>query len=185
MAEWLAFYAPYFTSEADAETFVSACEAKSLPDNAAKLIMHQGQRLVTLARDIPSIRPNRESLQVFFLIVCAEAVAKLDAGPGASVGSRQAVRNFFSILVQEPHRTNFGNGFTSHSHSPLGPTDAADVVYDVRCDVAHEGNYWSFTLRTGSTPMLSSVPHVIAKLNAAELIDIVAHGCITAAQRHL
>ena len=31
LAEWLAFYAPYFPSQADAETFVAACEAKAPP----------------------------------------------------------------------------------------------------------------------------------------------------------
>ena len=124
-------------------------------------------------------------MQIFFLIVCAEAVAKLDAGKGVNTGSRQAVVKFFSDLVPEPHRTVFGNGFTNHSHAPLGPTGAAKVLYDVRCDVAHEGNYWSFTLRSGSIPMLTSEPSVIANLNANDLIDIVAHGCIGAAKRHL
>ncbi len=117
--------------------------------------------------------------------MCAEAIAKLNGGAAGGLGSRQAVRQFFESLVPEPHRTTFGNGFTSHTHAPLGPSGAADILYDVRCDVAHEGNYWSFTLRRGSTPMLSSVPAVIARLDASELIEIVARGCIAAATRHL
>lgn len=183
MTDWLSFYERFFASADDARAFVDACESTNPPDHAAKLIMHQGQRLISLAQDIPSIRPSRESLQVFFLIVCAEAIAKLDTG--SELGSRESVRRFVCTLVPEPHRSAFGNGFTTHSHDPLGPQGAADILYDVRCDVAHEGNYWSFALRHGSTPMLNSTPAVISRLSADELVEIVARGCIVAAQRHL
>src|SRR5438477_9073564 len=104
MTDWLAFYSRFFTSTNEACSFVDACEAQRPPHNAAKLIMHQGQRLVSLAEDVPRIRPKRESLQIFFLAVCAEAVAKLHAGPSVSLRSRQAVREFFCRLVPEPHR---------------------------------------------------------------------------------
>ena len=183
MTDWLAFYQLFFPSRDGARAFVMACESQTPPNNVARVMMHQGQRLISLAQDIPSIRPARESLQIFFLVVCPEALAKLDAGAG--LGSREAVRHFFTVLVPEPHRSAFGNGFTSHSHVALGPEAAADVLYDVRCDVAHEGNYWSFALHDGGTPMLTSAPPVIAKITIAHLTDIVAWGCIAAAQRHL
>jgi len=185
MTDWFAFYQPFFPSSEEARKFVDDCEAQSPPSNVAKLIMHQGQRLVSLAQEIPTIRPSRESLQVFFLIVCAEAIAKLDASGGAALGSRRAVRDFFSSCVPDPSRSRFGDGFTSHSHTPLGPQGAADILYDVRCDVAHKGNYWGFTLKHGGTPMLTSAPPVIAHLTIEELIQIVVHGCIAAARRHL
>ena len=102
MTDWLSFYTRFFQSAAEAERFVNSCEAQAPPNDVGKIIMHQGQRLISLAEDIPQLRPSRESLQVFFLIVCAEAVGKLFAGPSASLGSRQAVRTFFCQLVPEP-----------------------------------------------------------------------------------
>ena len=184
MTDWLSFYARFFASPVEAERFVEACEAQRPPNNVAKLIMHQAQRLISLAEDVPRIRPKRESLQVFFLAVCAEAVAKLHAAPRL-LGSRRAVRKFFCSLVPEPHLTTFAAGFIDPQNGAIGPTAAADVLYKVRCSVAHEGNYWSFALHDGRTPMLNDDPLVTAELTPGELIEIVAHGCINAARQRL
>jgi len=94
------------------------------PRNIAKLIMHQGQRLVSLAEDVLRIRPKRESMQVFFLVVCGEAVAKLMLVPKTRSGLATLFREFFSVLVPEPHRTTFGQGLTTFRHEPLGPRGA-------------------------------------------------------------
>jgi len=95
------------------------------------------------------------------------------------------VRDFFCVLVPEPHRTALGDGFTNLRHEPLGPCASADVLYDIRCSVAHEGNYWSFTMGTQEMPMVNAEAGVIARLTSQESIEIVAHGCINAANLRL
>src|SRR5579863_2288671 len=55
--KWLQFYRPMFASEGDARTFVEPLEAVGIgdPRHQAKIMMHQTQRLISLADDIPSI----------------------------------------------------------------------------------------------------------------------------------
>ncbi len=188
MNDWLEFYVRFFQTSEAATSFVAACEAKSPPDNTAKLIMHQTQRLVSLAEDIPRIRPERESLQAFLLVVCAEAVSKLDAGSGASIGSRAAVRRFFSSLVPSACHPFLESAFTTTSTTPnrtLSLQEVSDLFYEVRCDVAHEGVYWTLALSPNGAPYHTSKPGIMTRLTIADLIDAVARGGIAAAEKHL
>ena len=41
---WFEFYREFFKDPEDARRFVSDCEERFPPDNAAKIIMHQAQR---------------------------------------------------------------------------------------------------------------------------------------------
>jgi hypothetical protein len=51
MDKWLDFYQPYFANRNDLEQFVQACENLDLhdPRHRAKIMMHQGKRLISLA----------------------------------------------------------------------------------------------------------------------------------------
>jgi hypothetical protein len=182
---WLAFYRPYFQSDPDAASFVDRCEAQRPPYNAAKLIMHQTRRLIHLANNIPQIEPKRESLQLLFLIICAECVAKLHQGFSADGQSRRHVRLFFNTLLPAAYREKLCNGFVSTTYKPLRLRRIIDLLYDVRCDVVHEGRYWMFTLHDGSTDMLNVDPNFIARLSIEELRDIIIQGCIAAAADRL
>lgn len=55
MNKWMVFFEPFFSNHLDAEAFVNQYEQLSPSDgnHAAKLMMHQTQRLVTIADDIP------------------------------------------------------------------------------------------------------------------------------------
>ena len=188
MTDWLAFYKRFFPTSDEAKAFVDACEAQSPPDNTAKLIMHQTQRLVSLAEDIPEIRRKRESLQAFLLVVCAEAIAKLNSGSTASIGSKAAVRSFFASLVPTALHPVLESTFTTTSTTPnrtLSLQEVADLLYEVRCDVAHEGVYWHFALSPDGTPTHTTKPSIMTRLTVAQLIDVVASGGIAAAQKHL
>jgi hypothetical protein len=54
---WLSFYKPFFASETEARTFVESLESLYLGDSRhpAKIMMHQAQRLVSLADELPQI----------------------------------------------------------------------------------------------------------------------------------
>ncbi len=184
-SKWLEFYAPHFPDMAEAEAFVNACEAQVLPRNSAKIIMHQAQRLISLADDIVKIRPYRESLQIFFLIVCAEAIAKLDSSAPQSLGSAEAVQRFFRDFVPDWGKSALASGLVNHSDNPLGLEETVKVLYHVRCDVVHEGELSSIALHDGVTPMLSVDPAVIARISIRQLRDIVVAGCIEAGKKNL
>ena len=62
MEPWLSFYEPFFETADAAEQFITACEAKAPPNLAAKVIMHQAQRLVSISDELLKIRRHEEPL---------------------------------------------------------------------------------------------------------------------------
>jgi hypothetical protein len=54
------------------------------------------------------------------------------------------------------------------------------MLYDVRCDVVHEGNCWGFAFHDGVTPMINVAPDVEARIRLRTLRDMVVRGCIKA-----
>ena len=188
MERWLDFYYPLFADSREAENFVSACESQAPPANAGKIIMHQAQRLISLADDIPRIRPSREGLQLLFLIMCVESVSKLQDDYEAEGKSRAYVQRFFREFLAPEEQDVLGRGFTDNDslhHESLGFDRAVDLLYKLRCEVVHEGNYWTFAFHDGRMPMLNVDPNVTSNLRIDQLRDIVARGCIRAAESRL
>ena len=183
--DWAAFYRPQFQSEVELMEFVGACESQSPPKNAAKLIMHQTQRLVSLADDIPQLRPKREALQLLFLMICAEHVAKLQDGYADEGRSRHYARLFFERCLSDPDRRLMRSAFTDHHDIRmrfLTIREAADELYTIRCKVVHEGDYWDFTFYD-NMPMLNE--RVICNISFSEFRELIVRSAIRAAQRCL
>lgn len=182
MDQWIDFYAPFFSSRDEAIGFVEKFESLDRNDShhPAKIMMHQAQRLVTLADDLPQIRPQPESLQLLFLLICAEHISKLHANFEEEGCSRQHTRRFFEELLPEKYRDCLRHGFSRHDRRPLTLREIVDILYDVRCDVVHEGNYWGFHFHNGWMPMLNTDPNVIANARFQDLRSFVIRGCIEA-----
>jgi len=182
MDKWIDFYAPFFESREAVSQFIEELENLGPEDvkHPAKIMMHQAQRLVSLADDLPQIRAQRESLQLLFLLICAEHISKLHANFEAEGQSRAYTRRFFEELVPEDDQIRLVSGFSSYDRSPLTVMEVADLLYDVRCDVVHEGRYWGFHFHDGKTPMLNTDPDVIVNMRLHQLRDIVINGCINA-----
>lgn len=147
--------------------------------------MHQGQRLISISDDIPRIRPRDESLKLLFLMMCAENIAKLHDQFQGEGQSRAYVRRFFETFLQPADQNAIGVAFADHSqHSmpKLGFRAAIDMLYEVRCDVVHEGNYSDFVFHDGNTPMLNCDPDVISYMTFDEFRAVVIRGCIIAVQ---
>ncbi len=66
----------------------------------------------------------------------------------------------------------------------LNIEEVADLLYDVRCDVVHEGMYWGFFFRYENITMLNINPKVTVKIGLSDLRDIVVRGCINAIQSY-
>jgi hypothetical protein len=185
MNKWMVFFEPFFSNHLDAEAFVNQCEQLSPSDgnHAAKLMMHQTQRLVTIADDIPQLKRNGEGLSLLFLLICVENISKLHDGFSAEEKSRHYVQRFFDIFLDSPDKDKLGNGIIDRSTGkliPLGLKKAVDFFYNVRCDIVHEGNYWGFSLYGGGIPTVMTNPDVNVYIQFQELRDIIVRGCINA-----
>ena len=185
MQTWIDFYQPFFRRQQDVEKFVSDCERLGPPNNAAKILMHQTQRLVSLSDDVEAIRPHDEPLKVMFLIVCAENIAKLHDRFTRGGQSGAYVRKFFNDFLSQSNKDLLGSGFVDANDCMLGFDKAIDMLYDIRCDVVHEGNYASFAFHDGSMPMVNTDPPVEAHLQFSDVRNIVVKGCIGAVQSRL
>lgn len=178
METWVAFFMPFFDGRGTAEDWVARCEASVPPQNAAKIMMHQTQRLISLADDLPKIRPHAEPLQLLFLLVCAEHVAKLHHGFSGEGQSKAYVRRFFDDFVVGPDRQTLSSAFADlrgHLRRPLPLEKAVDLLYKVRCDVVHEGKWWGFAFH-----MVNALPDVEVRIGLLKLREIIVRGCIRA-----
>lgn len=188
MEKWVNFYRSFFPTENEARSFVEACEDLARPNNTAKIMMHQCQRLVSISDNIPQIRPHSESLQLLFLLMCAENIAKLHAEFPGEGQSRAYVRRFFETFLSDTDRDALGASFVDHSKllmPSLGLRGAIDMLYNVRCDVVHEGNYWEFSFHDGTVPMLNTDPDVISHITFDQFRAMVVRGCICAVRDRL
>ena len=88
---------------------------------------------------------------MLFLIMCAENIAKLHDGFSGEGKSRYYVREFFANFVSPPDKDALSYGFTLNvDRLPhIGFSKAVDLLYDIRCDVVHEGNYTDFAFHDG------------------------------------
>lgn len=182
MDKWIDFFIPFFANRDNAREFVEPLEALELEDHRhpAKVMLHQTQRLISISDDLPVIRKGRESLQLAFLIICAENIAKMHDNFDDEGSSRAYVRMFFEQFVLEKDRHLLEVSFTTYELKPLDLRTTVDALYTVRCDVVHEGRYWGFQFHDGRTPILNSDPDVIVSITLGQFRDIVVRGCIRA-----
>jgi hypothetical protein len=124
-------------------------------------MMNQTKRLICLADEILKIPPKRETLQLLFLLICAEHIAKLFKGFAGEGQSRAYVRKFFKCFLSLAQQQQLCVGIMKHDHNPLSLQEAVDALYKVRCDVVHEGKSWGFHFRVGDDPLKNWEPDVI------------------------
>ncbi len=187
MDKWINFYEPFFPSRSDVESFVSALEnlGPDDPTHKAKIMMHQVQRLVSLADDVLTIRPGKQSLQLLFLITCTEHITKLFDHFEEDGYSKRYVRQFFERFLSAAEKEQLRLGFTKFGMKLFETSqDVVDMLYGVRCDVVHEGQYWGFHFSDNGTAMLNSNPDVIANISLADFRGIIVKGCIRAIENY-
>jgi len=186
MDKWFTFYKPHFISQDEAKKFVESCETH--PNNDAKILMHQVQRLISLSDDMQKIRPNDEPLQLLFLIMCVENVAKLHDGYTGEYKSQHYVKKFFDDFLSDDDKDLLRNGFIDNTDKwlrPLSFENVVEMLYKIRCDVVHEGNYTDFSFHDGKTGMSNINPDVTANITLQNIRDVIIRGCINAIQSKL
>ncbi|MCI0559480.1 MAG: hypothetical protein MN733_13380 [Nitrososphaera sp.] len=150
-------------------------------------MMHQTQRLVSIVDDLPQFWPHQEPLQVLFLVMCSENIAKLHDGFSGEGKSRHYVQNFFEKFLAKSDKETLSHGFKVNTDPlpSIGFSKAVDLLYDMRCDVVHEGNYTDFAFHDGHMSMVNTNPNVIAEIQLVQVRDIVVRGCINAVKDKL
>lgn len=192
MEDWVKFFdhPEFFITSDEAKEFVEKleCLGPEHPRHKAKIVMHQTQRLVSIADDLPKIRPKRESLQLLFLLICAEHIAKLHAREDRDGQSRRYTRQFFNKFINDDDKqaviTGFhrisGEDYPDPATIAMNLSAVVDLLYDVRCCVVHEGNYWEFNFPDGTLPMINVDPDIKVSITFSELRNCVVRGCIRA-----
>jgi len=200
-SDWHAFFAPYFETAAECASFVDRCEDinrdyrphESLDDSTPKIMMHQTVRLVTLSDMVRALPGSYDPLGLFFLLICAECIAKLHAGVKQEVPSRHFVKRFFEQFISGADRALLLSQI--RPVPDFGPFDLATVVgilYDIRCDVAHEGQYWGFSFPVNCPSVINLHPRhergskpICVSIRYPALRDMIVRGCIKAVRSHL
>lgn len=185
MTEWINFFIPFFPDSQAKENFVQRCESLTPDDtnHKAKIMMHQTQRLVSIADELPRLRRKRESLQLLFLMICVEHISKLHDNFTSEGQSKKYVRRFFNTFLSPEDKELLEANFINNAVTPMERLDfgsIVDLLYDVRCDVVHEGKYWLFHFHDGQTPMVNVEPNVTVSLTIDDFKKIVVNGCINA-----
>lgn len=190
--DWADFFRPAFLSMDASRAFINCVEDVPVATSKAKIVMHQAARMLWLGDRMDEVAKGRPALQVLFQLIAAEAVAKLVNNFVAEGESRKHVRLFFEDICSESHRAALAKAF---SHAPgglfLSVRETVDFLYEVRCDVVHEGAYFTLTLaRPGDTlkwltPSGSSKASLIVGITVQQLRQIVLEGAIRGALRLL
>jgi hypothetical protein len=125
-----------------------------------------------------------------FYLIAAEACAKLARGYAGEGESRRHVRIFFEEICSDAHREALRHGIRVNQHqkhSDVRPI--VDVLYDVRCDVVHEGMYYGFSMREDpdDVDVLSMVGDktIIVSMLREDLRRLILEGAIQAAKSTL
>jgi len=185
------FYAPAFPGLTDAKTFYASVNSLSGPA-PAKIALHQGARMLWIADRIAEVAAGRDAFQILFYLIAAEAVAKIVFRFKGEGKSREHVKRFFGEICTDQHRTRLSQMFECQPSGWLTWDEAVDQLYDVRCDVVHQGQYFLFSLKLFSSSVstladpraeLGSI--IVAHLSLADLRQIVLEGIVEGVKKCL
>ncbi len=178
------FFRGAFTDPESAASFVASVERIDANESKAKIVVHQTARMLWLADRIEEVAKGRAALSIAFYLIAAEAVAKMVSGFTGEGKSRYHVRLFFRDICSALHRQRLERSFSTAPGVYLGLVEAVDLLYDVRCDVVHEGQYFNFLLPEGpeEEPLIIGLDDAVeAHISAVELRQIVLEGALLGA----
>lgn len=154
--ELLDFYKPFFESKKELDDFVNLAFDFENDNSSVRFMIHQVQRFVSLANDIEKIRPNRDSLKIFFIRICMESLCKISGSNKPaffaefekyfSEEAKSYILSCFEFTgIDLPDDISFNERmkyYEYESHEFVFG-DFLLVIKAVRDVVAHEGDYWS------------------------------------------
>ncbi|HEV2379281.1 MAG TPA: hypothetical protein VG206_05745 [Terriglobia bacterium] len=175
------FYASAFSNPADARNFVGTVKSLNGPA-PAKIALHQGGRMVWLADRMEDVAAGRDALQILFYLIAAEAVAKIVFGFKGEGKSKHHVQRFFGEICLEKHRHLLSRALESAPGYFLTWEETTSKLYEIRCDVVHEGQYFGFHLQRGGSqfPLMADFedPNLVAHVRLVDVRQIVLEGIV-------
>lgn len=182
------FFKSAFPTIEEAHGFVNLVEEIPKETCKAKIVIHQAARLLWLSDRIDDVAKGRPALLIMFYMIAAEAVAKLVFKFQGKGQSRKYVQRFFADLCDEKHQLILKTAFWKDPSGPhLTVSQAVDLLYDIRCDVVHEGQYFSLQLPNLSDPDRMLIIHrsesLIASITSGEIRQIILEGSLIGARR--
>ncbi len=193
--DFTALYLPAFSNPEESKEFVKQVE--SIQRDNTKIVLHQAGRMVWLGDQIEKVAAGRPALQILFYMIAAEAVSKMVFNYEGEHKSKEYTKKFFSDICCDQHRKVLANAFARMptTHSPNGKLsweEAVDLLYAVRCDVAHKGKYYDLHLKSptdsGNTEMLShrwrDCP-IFAMISLPDIRTIILQGTILGCRQML
>jgi len=184
------FFEPAFPSREACRAFVECVEAVPVAGSKARIVLQQAARMLWLGDRLDEIAKGRPALQLLFHLIAAEAVAKIVNKFDGEGQSRKHVRLFFEDICADAHRAILGRAFSSVPAGPsLSVRETIDFLYNIRCDVVHEGAYFGLTLaRPGDTTQRLTprgTGSLIPAITIQQLRQIVLEGSILGAVKLL
>ncbi len=189
-------YLPAFANIKESQKFVDQVE--STPKNNAKVILHQAGRMIWLGDQIDKVAAGRPALQILFFMIAAEAVAKMVFDYKDEGKSKAFSKRFFSDICDERHRKTLGAAFAwgSSKAFPRGGLlsweETTELLYAVRCDVAHRGKYYDLHLKQQrDSEQTDVISHkwkdrpIIARITLQDIRRIVLQGAIRGCRKVL
>lgn len=183
-------YRPAFGGSTKVAEFVSCVENIPASVSPAKIVLHQGARMIWLADRMEECAAGRPALQIMFFMIAAEAVAKLVRGYEGEGDSKYHVRFFFSDICSSEHRNLLSQAFSRDlSNNFFSCKEAVDFLYRIRCDVVHRGSYFEYLLKSEkyTLPISNLVDDqlLVAHITAQQLRQVILEGALFGALRVL
>ncbi|WP_018750860.1 hypothetical protein [Paenibacillus sanguinis] len=204
--DYVEFYSCFLGDEEQALCLIKRCYKITEVDVRPRRIVNNIARLITLADDQMKIRGGRYGIQIFFWMVCVEAIYNISKPLNPKKDKITTIRKFFneSILREDQlfildHITrsivDYRWNYTKHLHMNI----IANIFYFVRNDFVHEGSYSNFHFKSedSSTTIMNSIvlkefkddvfEERIYDVNVtySQMRDIIIRGCINFLNKHL
>jgi len=139
--------------------------------------------MVWLGDRLAEVAAGRPALPLTFLLIAAEAAAKLARRFTDEGQSRKHVRAFFEEDCPVKIREELASALqAAPMGTPLKLREVVDSLYDIRCDVVHEGMYFDFHMpqEEDATPLLNEIGTrvVIVNMPLSRLRELVLTGTV-------
>lgn len=178
---WLKLYRKEFNSLRQFRTFVQ----KVFDDNTNRtnLVLNTGERLISFADHSDRLAKARPAFQIFFLVVCAEAIIRIIRGSPHHRGiSESSVQTFFNTNLSAKDKqmleTRFSRSLADTRSRQRGTSLRIDEIiqyfYRIRCEVAHAGVYWNFHWANDDADMMNFIEYEDGQDLQRDVIEVKA-----------
>jgi hypothetical protein len=178
--DFVEIYRTAFKSPQAARAFVKNVEDLPVEQARVKVALHQAARMVWLGDRIDEVARGRPAFQILFYIIAAEAVSKSVFDFKGRGQSKKYVLTFFEKICTATHRTRLDHAFGDGHYFDW--RTAANILYSVRNEVAHESFYYTFHLQDDDdpTPTMTYLAgqSFEAHISLRELRQIILEGAV-------